>query len=223
MYLITSLFFFYRIYSKQVYLHLFFLLLLAMKVMSKKKVHISFLFAFFISQLAFGQVNFFTDDSMDSLATNFYQRNKKATIVAIMNVPSLQVGAIGFIHNGENKASYFVELKSNFGRHYVVNGEECYGEGTRQKDLPYRTTSLNVGVSRGFTRNWFIYGGFGMVVKRTDFDNKIEDNYRYHIDNQGVWFNVAVGAMYVTDSDFSVLAGMDLYDRSVTLGIGYSL
>lgn len=189
----------------------------------RQKYLLILLFAIFsCSQTAFCQVNFFTDDEADSLATNFYQRNKKVTALVVGNLPSFQVGAALFLHNEENRASYFFETKSNFNRRYVINGVECYGEGTRQKEVAYTTSSFTVGLGRGFTRNWFIYGGVGVVVKQTEFDNKVEDNYRYTVPNHGVWFNFVGGAMYVLDNDLSVLAALDLYDRSLTFGFGYS-
>ncbi len=175
-----------------------------------------------LSVSAIGQVNFFTDDAQDSLATNFYQRNKRFSALVVSSLPTLQTGATVFIHNKENRSSYYVSLKSNFNRRYVVNGEECYGEGVRQKELAYTASSLNVGLARGFTRNWFIFAGFGMLVKQTHYSNVIEDNYRYHISNQGVWLDVAAGTMYVADNGLSLLAGMNLNDRSVTIGLGYT-
>lgn len=178
--------------------------------------------AILMSQTAFSQVNFFTDDETDTLSTNFYQRNKSITTLAVCNIPSLQVGASFFIHNAENRVSYYLELKSNFSRRYVIDGVECYGDGTREKEVAYNATNLNVGLARGFTRNWFIYGGVGVVVKHTSYENEVENNYRYTVPNNGVWFNLVGGVMYVLDNNFSASVGIDLYDRDVTLGLGYT-
>lgn len=189
--------------------------------MSQIKIILCFVLAAVSSEL-FAQVNFFTNETEDSLATNFYKRDKKLTALIVGNVPSLQFGAACFIHNADNRASYYLEAKSNFNRRYILEGEECNGEGVREKEVAYTTTSYNIGIGRGFTRNWFIYGGVGVVVKHTHYENEVEDNYRYWVTNDGVWFNIVGGAMYVTDKNFSILAGMDLYDRSVTLGFGYT-
>ena len=189
----------------------------------KRKTFLFQLLAFIVlSQTAWGQVNFFTNEEQDSLAKNFYERGEKITVLAVTNVPSLQYGATTFIHNAENKTSYFFELKTNLSRRYVITGEELYGDGIRQKEVAYTTQSLNTGFARGFTRNWFVYGGFGVVIKNTKFDNQVEDNFRYHIPNNGVWFNIVGGAMYVANNNVSVLAGLDMYDRSITLGLGYT-
>ncbi len=189
--------------------------------MNQKRIFIQVILLL-LSVSAIGQVNFFTDDSQDSLATNFYQRNKRCSVLIISDIPSLQTGAMVFFHNKENRASYFVSVKSNGSRRYVVDGEECYGDGVRQKELAYTASSVNVGLARGFTRNWFLYGGFGMLVKRTHYTNVIEDNYRYHISNQGVWLDLVGGTMYVADNGLSIMAGMDLSGRSVTIGLGYT-
>lgn len=175
-----------------------------------------------LSQTTWGQVNFFTNEEQDSLAKNFYERGEKITVLAVANIPSLQFGATTFIHNTENKASYFFEIKSNVNRRYVISGEELYADGFRQKEISYTTQSFNTGLARGFSRNWFVYGGFGVIVKHSKFDNQVEDNYRYHIPNQGVWLNIVGGAMYVANNKFSMLAGLDLYDKSITLGFGYT-
>ncbi|MBR3980918.1 MAG: hypothetical protein IKJ98_07145 [Bacteroidales bacterium] len=188
----------------------------------KQRLFLILLLFLGLAQLATAQENFFTDDSQDTLAKNFYQRNKRMTILPIVNVPSFQTGAVVMIHNNENRVSYYFEAKTNFSRYYVISGVECYGEGTREKKVSFTSTIFNVGVARGFTRNWFVYGAVGTVVKQTHFDNEVEDNYRYTVPNNGIWFNLAVGGMYVTDKNFSMLAGFDLYDRSVTLGIGYT-
>lgn len=189
--------------------------------MNQKRIFIP-VFFLLLSLSSIGQVNFFTDDAQDSLATNFYQRDKRFSALVITSLPSLQTGAIGFIHNNENRSSYYVSVKTNGSRRYVVDGEECYGEGVRQKELAYTASSVNFGLARGFTRNWFLMGGLGMLVKRTNFTNKVEDNYRYHITNQGIWLDIFAGTMYVADNGLSLLAGMDLNDRSVTIGLGYT-
>ncbi|MCQ2959658.1 MAG: hypothetical protein MJ198_05645 [Bacteroidales bacterium] len=186
------------------------------------KFILNFFILILLSQATFSQVNFFTDEETDSLATNFYQRNKQITTMIVGNLPSMQFGTALFIHNAEDKISYYVEAKSDFNRRYVIEGEECNGDGIRQKEVAYKTTSLNVGVARGFTRNWFIYAGAGFVLKNTEFENVVENNYRYNVPNNGVWFNMAAGTMYVFDNNFSALVGLDLYDRSVTIGLGYT-
>lgn len=181
------------------------------------------LFMITVSLETFSQINFFTNVEDDSLATNFYQRNKKATILVCSTIPSLQVGGVLFLHNADNRASYYFEMKTNGNRRYVITGSECGGDGVRQKEVAYTTSSVSVGLSRGFTKNWFIYGAVGVVVKNTHYDNQIEDNYRFPVPNEGLWFNIAGGTLYVADNNLSFLIGMDFYDRGVTLGLGYSL
>ncbi|MBR5432906.1 MAG: hypothetical protein IK117_00550 [Bacteroidales bacterium] len=189
--------------------------------MERKTVYSVCLFLFCF-QLSFSQVNFFTDDESDSLATNFYQRGKNVTTLLVANYPSMQFGTAFFIHNNENKASYFVEFKTNGSRRSKISGVECYGEGTREKEIAYTASTFNVGLGRGFTKNWFVYAGVGVVMKITDYENEVEDNYRYTVPYNDVWFNVAVGAMYVMDKNFSVMIGTDLYDRCVNVGLGYT-
>lgn len=189
--------------------------------MKKKALYIVFLI-FAGMQTALGQVNFFTNDESDSLAMHFYQRNKKVTVLGVANYPSMQFGTALFLHNNENKLSYFFEVKTNGSRRYIITGEECYGEATREKEVSYSATTFNVGLSQGFTKNWFAYVGLGVVLKTTDFENEIEDNFRYTVPYNDVWFNVAVGAMYVFDKNYAVMIGTDLYDRCVNVGIGYT-
>ncbi len=175
-----------------------------------------------LTQTLFAQVNFFTNDETDSLSTDFYQRNCKMTVLAVANVPSLQFGGSLFIHNDEDKISYFLDAKSNFGRRYVIDGVECNGEGTRQKEVSFVENSFNVGFGRGVKRNLLVYGGIGFIVKETKYDNEIENNYRYTVPNHDIWFNLVGGVVYVLKNNMSALVGLDIYDRSLTLGVGYT-
>ena len=188
-----------------------------------KVLRYCFVFLFsLVSFVSYAQVNFFTADTEDSLATNFYQRGKQFSVLPVVNFPTLQTGFVCFLHNETDRASYYFEAKTNVCRRYVIEGEECYGEGTREKEVGYNTSSFNIGLGRGFTRNWFIYGGVGVVIKKTFYDNEVEDSYRYWVTNEGVWFNLVVGTMFVTNKNISALAGLDLYDRTVTIGVGYT-
>ena len=190
--------------------------------MYKSLSYILLLVSIIVTQSVSAQVNFFTNEEADSSSTDFYLRNKKMTVYAIANVPSLQFGGSLFIHNNDDRISYFFEAKSNFGRRYVIEGEECYGEGTRQKEVSYTASAFNIGFGRGIKRNLLVYGGIGFIVKETRYDNEIENNYRYTVPNHDIWFNIVGGVGYVLNNNISALLGLDLYDRSVTLGVGYT-
>ncbi|MBP5723850.1 MAG: hypothetical protein J6X18_09810 [Bacteroidales bacterium] len=189
--------------------------------MGNNKIY-SICFFLFACQMAFGQVNFFTNDDTDSLATGFYQRGKKITVLAAANYPTMQFGAAFFIHNNENKASYYVECKTNGSRRATISGVECHGEGTREKEIAFTATSFNVGLGRGITKNWFLYAGVGVVLKTTNYENEVEDNYRYTVPYNDVWLNIPLGAMYVIDKNFSIAIGTELYDRCINVGFGYT-
>lgn len=171
----------------------------------------------------FSQINFFTSDANDSLTTDFYKRNLKLTALVIGNIQSKDVGASFFIHNPDDRISYYFDFKTNLKSDYVISGTEINGNGIQQKIIPYRSFICNVGIARGFTRNWFIYGATGFVAKRSYFENSTTDTYSYNIPNHGMWYNLSLGAMYVSDNKISVQAGMDLYNKSINFGLGYTL
>lgn len=181
-----------------------------------------FLSFMLIAMLGFSQINFFSADIDDSLSTDFYKRNNKITCIVLGNLPSKQVGASFFIHNPTNRISYYIDCKTNIEQRYVISGTEIGGTGIQQKKIPYRSINFNVGIARGITRNWFIYGATGIIAQRSYFENESSNAYSYSIPKHGMWYNVGFGGMYVSEMNLSIQAGMDIYDRSINFGIGYT-
>jgi hypothetical protein len=175
-----------------------------------------------LCQVGFSQINFFTTDADDSLTTDFYKRNKNVTALVLANVKNGQFGASFFVHNSTDRISYYVDCKTNFQTTYVIKGDEINGNGTAQKSVPYTSFSMNFGVARAFTRNTFVYASTGIVARKTYFENSVGSAYSFIIPNHGMWYNLGFGALYVTNKNFSLQAGVDLFDKSINLGLGYT-
>lgn len=187
----------------------------------QNRIFIFFLLMLFSIQ-GFSQFNFFTSDTPDSTSKNFYSQNFSTTIVGVWNIKQKDAGITCLLHNQENKVSYYVSAKTNITSTYTISGNEINGTGIQQKLIPYRTLDFSVGIARGVTRNWILYIGNGFVAKRSYFENSTTDTYTYSIPHHGMWYNIHIGGMYVTNSKLTLMGGMDTYSRTINFGIGYT-
>lgn len=171
----------------------------------------------------YAQFNFFTNQDDDSLSTDFYTRSLNYTALAIGNIKTYDVGFSLFIHNQTDRISWYFDCKTNTHSRYVITGTEIEGSGITQKKIPYRSLTCNIGIARAVTRNWFVYAAPGFVAQRSYYTNTVDAAYSYSIPKHGMWYNITCGGMYVSDNRISAQIGMDLYYKTIQIGLGYSL
>ncbi len=190
--------------------------------MTIKKIILIFAFGV-LSATSFAQINFFgTDD--DAQTKDFYKRSMRYTATAVCNFPKFNIGAAFLLHSQQDRISFYFDAKVNK-RTYDIEGFEIDAEQNKlpiTESVKYDYLLANIGIARGVTRNWIIYAAVGVVAQRTDLSNEIGSGRIFTIPRQGLQHNFGVGAFYVTDKKITIQLGMDLFDRSINTGIGYT-
>jgi len=193
-----------------------------------------------IATAGFTQVNFFGADD-DAQTKDFYKRSMHYTAVAVCNFqkfpkfkedstfsfPEFNAGAAFLLHLPTNRISFYFDAKVNAKQQYKIYGTKIdNAEKTTTPVLDsvvsYQSLLANVGIARAVTRNWIIYAAVGVSAQNTNFKNKHESGQNFTIPRQGVRHNFGAGVLYVTDKKFTFQLGMDLLDRSINTGIGYT-
>jgi hypothetical protein len=180
---------------------------------------------------SFAQLNFFGADD-DALTKDFYKRSIRYTATAVCNLPKFNVGAAFLLHSPNNRISFYFDAKINTKQKYTIDGWKIDNVGHTQtpisKRVTYQYLLANVGIARAVTRNFILYAAVGVCAQNTNFTNNEitqETPYStqyYTIPRQGLQHNFGVGALYVTNKKFTLQLGMDLFDRSINTGIGYT-
>lgn len=187
-----------------------------------KRIYVALFVSMCCLQISYAQINFFTNQSDDSLTTDFYKRSLKTTAIVLGNSKTYDIGVSIFRHNSIDRISLYADFKINTQHRYVITGTEINGLGITQKKIPYRSFSCNIGIARAVTRNWFVYAAPGFVAQRSYFENTVGDAYSYTISKHGMWYNMTFGGLYVADNKLSVQAGMDIFNKNLQIGIGYT-
>lgn len=192
--------------------------------MTIKKIFFILAFSVFATT-SFAQLNFFGADD-DALTKDFYKRSMRYTATAVCNFPKFNVGAAFLLHSSSNRISFYFDAKINTKQEYTINGWEIDNIEQTQtpisKRVSYQYLLANVGIARAVTRNFILYAAVGVVAQKTDFINTAGSGQNFTIPRQGVQHNFGVGVFYVTNKKFTFQLGMDLFDRSINTGIGYT-
>lgn len=187
------------------------------------KLFVTIICTFCISLSGMAQINFFDSNEKDLATKDFYKRSVKYTVNAIISTPNLETGLSFFSHQPIDRVSYYFDFKTNIIGSYDITGEEINGTGIIQKKVRYRSATTNIGIGHGFTRNLVIYASLGMVAQKTyDFKNTIASGYNFFVSKHGLYPNYGIGLLYVDNSKWSGQFGIDLYDRSISFGCGYT-
>ncbi|HON51791.1 MAG TPA: hypothetical protein P5243_00600 [Bacteroidales bacterium] len=171
---------------------------------------------------SFAQYNFFTAQTNDSLTTDFYKRSLRVTTIVLYQMNVHDIGASFFIHNSLDRISYYIECKTNLPGRYVITGNQLQGLGVSQMIVPYRSFSCNIGIARAVTRNWFVYAAPGFVAQRTYYTNTENSLFTYTIPKHGMWYTATFGGMYAANNKLSAQAGIDIFNKNLLVGIGYT-
>ena len=110
----------------------------------------------------------------------------------------------------------------NAWRKETLSGNEITGEGIEQKIVPYSSYLLNVGLAYAFSAKTFVYGYVGSVYSYSSFKNKPGNDFVYRNIPSGITYNLGAGIAYVATNKISYLIGLQTYNRSVIVGLGYT-
>lgn len=173
-----------------------------------------------LATTSFAQQNFFGADD-DALTKDFYKRSMHYTATALCNFPKWNVGAAFMFHSPNDRISFYFDAKINAKQRYTIEGFENNTIAI-SKSVNYQSLLANVGIARAVTRNFILYAAVGVSAQKTDFKNSAGSGKNFEIPRQGLQHNFGIGVFYVTNKKLTFQLGMDLFDRSVNTGIGYT-
>lgn len=184
-----------------------------------KKILISFFLIVSLSSSA--QSFFFIEDLTDTASNDFYEYNKHFCVMYQANWPENLFGLSLFIHNEDQRLSYYVEFKTNYKDDYIIDGEVIETGTKIQKRGSYSRYILGTGIGVPIRKNLMAYGNVGILYQKTlnDINPDRGNNFDYKDKTD---FHLGVGFLYVTKKGFSGLVGADLTTLTLNVGIGYS-
>lgn len=171
----------------------------------------------------YGQEHFFTESADDSLTTDFYKRSIRISITANCMIKTYDAGISLTLHNGHDKLSYYMQYLTNTKQSYIVKGNEIAGEQIMEKQIPYSSHLLQIGIAKAVTRNWLIFAAQGFQFQQSAYTPVAYDDFYYSIQKQGMKYAISFGAIYVADNKITASVGIDTFNKLLHLGVGYSL
>lgn len=154
---------------------------------------------------------------------NFYERELNFSVFALSSPWMYKAGGSVFMHYNKEKVSPLFEVKLSMPEQYIVNGLNIEQTQMRQKEIPYTQFTLASGCGFSFHPNYIVYVKGGLLFQNSHIESQIDDGFKYNLTKQNVKMQLGGGIAYISNKQFSALAGADFESRSIYFGLGYTL